>query len=114
MTYQEINRFIESIGLPSAYRAFPENNPENPAPPFIVWYFDESDDLMADNENYQQIRPLTIELYTDKKDFILEKAVETALKTGGFAYRRYENDLPSERMYMVTYETTAIITEEEN
>ena len=110
MTYKEIATMISGIGLPYAYDHFPEG--EGPNPPFICFYFAGSDDLKADNLNYQRIRPLTLELYTDNKDFDTEETVEAALNTAGLVYSRSEIFIDSERLYEVVYTTETIITEE--
>lgn len=115
MTYKDIATMIDAIGLPFAYDHFdadPQNPP--PAPPFVTFYYPGSDDLAADNTNYQRIRPLTVELYTDNKDFSLEETVEAALNGAGLMYSRLETYIDSEHMYMVTYETEFVLTEENN
>lgn len=113
MTYKDIASMIDAIGLPFAYDHF-DADPQNPAPdpPFIVFYYPGSDDLAADNTNYQRIRPLTVELYTDNKDFSLEETVEAALNGAGLVYSRLETYIDTERMYMVTYATEFVLTEE--
>lgn len=111
MTYKETAQMISSMGLPFAYYQFPEGTEQ--ACPFVCFYFESSDDFKADNTNYQKIRPLTIELYTDNKDFSLENTIESVLEVNGFVYTREETYLSSEQMYMVTYMTEIIITEEE-
>lgn len=103
MTYQEIATMIDGIGLPFAYYVFPKDTEQ--APPFICFYFPGSDDLMADNTNYAQIRPLIIELYTANKDFSLEADVESALTANGLAFSRTELYLSGENMYLITYNT---------
>ena len=110
MTYKEVAQMINGIGLPYAYDHFPEG--EGPNPPFICFYFAGSDDLKADNTNYQRIRPLTLELYTDNKDFDTEETVEAALNAAGLVYSRSEIFIDSERLYEVVYTTETIITEE--
>lgn len=110
MTYQEVAELIESIGLPYAYDHFEVGNAADP--PFICFFFEGSEDFAADNTNYQKIRPLTVELYTDNKDFAIENAVETALNSAGLVFSRLETYIESEKMYMVSYETEVVNTEE--
>jgi len=110
MTYKQVSDMIESIGLPFAYYEFPNGTEQ--APPFICFFFTDSNDLAADNTNYQRIRPLEIELYTDTKDFVLESQVETALNQSGLVYSRSETYIDTEQMNMVTYSTEIVITEE--
>lgn len=108
MTYKQVKTMIAGFGLPYAYNQFPNGTEQTP--PFICFMFDNSsDDLMADNMNYQAIRPLTIELYTDNKDFEKEATIETALKSAGLSYVRDETYIESEKMFQITYDTEVII-----
>lgn len=110
MTYRQVATMINSIGIPYAYYQFPDGTDQ--ACPFICFFLDSSNDFAADNTNYQKIRRLNIELYTDNKDFTLEQTVEDTLSNSGLVYYREETYLDSERMYMVSYETEIVITEE--
>lgn len=107
MTYQEIAGMVESIGLPFAYYVFPKDTEQ--APPFVCFYFPDSDDVYADDTNYAKIRPLIIELYTDNKDFALEANVESTLNGNGLPYSRTETYISNERMYLITYTTEVCI-----
>jgi hypothetical protein len=110
MTYKQVAAMVGSIGVPYAYYQFPQGTAQ--ACPFICFFFERSNDFRADNTNFQKIRPLSIELYTDNKDFVLEEIVETVLNSNGLVYSREETVLDSEQMYMVTYMTEIVITEE--
>lgn len=110
MTYKEVNEIIASMGLPYAYNEFPEGTEQEP--PFICFLFDDSNDFTADNVNYQKIRGLEIELYTDNKDFALENTIETVLTQNGFVYIKNETYIDGEKMYQITFSTQVIITEE--
>lgn len=99
---------LAGLNIPYAYDHFEEGNAA--APPFICFYFDGSSDIAADDTNYQPIRRLTVELYTDNKSFTAEASVEAALNSAGLVYSRSESYLDSERMYEVTYYTDVIIT----
>lgn len=120
MTYKQVYQVISGIekapgeNIPVAYLMFPADDPQNPPPdpPFICYYYTGDDDLLADDTNYQKIRPLTIELYTDNKDFALEDSVETALNAAGLVFSRMESFIESEKMFMASYETEIIVTEE--
>lgn len=109
MTYEELNTLIASFGLPYAYNEFPENTQQTP--PFICFLLnDNSADLMADDTNYQAIRPLSIELYTDNKDFALEMIIEATLKEAALPFVRSETYIEKERMYQITYESEVLIS----
>lgn len=107
MTYKEIDDLVAGMGFPYAYYQFPEG--EAQPTPFICFYYEGSDDLMADNINYQAIRPLTIELYTDNKDFVAEALVESSLIAEGLTFTRTETYIGSQRMYLTTYDTEVVI-----
>lgn len=111
MTYKQVNAVINSIGLDYAYDHFNDTGHELP---FICFYFGSSEDFEADNTNYQKIRPLYIELYTENKDFLLEETVENVLNQNGFVYTREETFIDSEQMYEVIFRTSVAVTEEEN
>lgn len=108
MTYQQVATMVASIGVPYAYYQFPEGTAQ--PTPFVCFYFDSSNDMYADDTNYQKIRPLTIELYTDNKDFALEATVEGILSSNGLTFARSESYIDSERMNMVVYTADVIIT----
>lgn len=110
MTYQQVATMVKSIGVPYAYYQFPQGTEQ--ACPFICFFFEGSNDFLADGTNYQKIRPLSIELYTDNKNFALEQTVETVLNSNGLVYSREETYLDSEKMNMVTFMTEILITEE--
>lgn len=107
MTFQDVNRMVESIGFPYAYRAFPEGTEQTT--PFVCFFFTNNNDFIADDSNYQKIEHLAIELYTDTKDFSAEQEVEAALSANNMVYTRSETEIPDERMYEVVYETDVVI-----
>lgn len=107
MTYIEIATMLSAVGVPCAYHHFEEGSGQQP--PFITFYYEGDNDIKADNINYQQVRHLTIELYTDEKEFGLEAAVESALTAHDLAFSRAETYIDSERMYMVAYYTEVLI-----
>lgn len=111
MTYKQISTMISEIGIPYAYNEFADGT--GVEPPFICFLFTGSNDLMASNINYQKIRTLAIELYTDNKDFALEEAVESKLIANEIPFIRQETYLDGEKMFMVVYTTQIVIEEEQ-
>ena len=108
MTPQSIKTMIESVGIPYAYYQFADDTGQQP--PFICFFYGDSADLVADNTNYARIEPLYIELYTDEKDFALEKQIETLLNANDLVFRKEQTYLDDERMHETIY-TTDIIME---
>lgn len=105
MTYQEVKALLDTVGIPVVYYEWPVG--QAPEPPYICYYYPGDNDFKADDSNYQKIRTLTVELYTDKKDFELEEATEAVLS--GLVYSRDETNIESERMYLVSYEMEVVI-----
>lgn len=110
MTTQEVAAMIQEIGLPNAYYRFPETGQ---APPFVCFFYANSNDFLADDTNYQKIEHLIVELYTDDKDFEKEATVERVLQDHGMVYTREETYIDAERMYEVVYEMDVVITKGE-
>lgn len=107
MTYEEIASMIRSIGVPYTYYQFNEGT--GIAPPFICFYYESSNDLIADNVNYAKVENLIIELYTKEKDFALETLVGATLNAHEISYQRYESYIDSEKLYMNTFESEVYI-----
>lgn len=109
LTQAELAAALDSLGMPVAYGAFVDT-PENPAPPppFIVYQFDRSTDLMADNRNYASIPLFRIEFYTEGKDPVREGRIEALLESLGLTYTKSEVWIDSERLFEVAYETQLI------
>lgn len=110
MTTAEIYTMIQAVGVPCVYHHFKEGTGKQP--PFICFYFDGDNDLLADDSNYVQINRLIIELYTDAKEFDLEQTLESVLKQNGFVWTTTETYIESEKMYMETYSTEVLINGE--
>ena len=98
---------ISEIDIPSAYDHFGEN--ESPSPPFITYLLPGSDNFSADGRVYFRISEIHIELYTDEKDFALEKTVETLLNANELVFRKEQTYLDSERMHETIYTTEVIL-----
>lgn len=102
MTRKQIADMIKGIGLPCAYNQFEEAEAPD-APPFICFFYPNSNDLFADNVNYATIAVLVIELYSDNVDYEHEAAIETALTANELPYSRQQEYIDTERMYQTTY-----------
>lgn len=105
MTRADILTMLNGVGVPTAYRSFPEGTGQEP--PFICFYYPEINALRADNKNYFVSDTLIIELYTDNKDFELESTLEGILDENELPFDKYEEYIGSERMFQITY-TTAV------
>ena len=107
MTRIDVADMIKNIGLPYAYYQFPEGTAQEL--PFVVFFFSGSDDLYADQENYQKIATLNIELYTKQKDFAQDQSIEDILNNNGLTYYKEENYIDSEKMWQTAYECDVVI-----
>ena len=107
MTYQEIAQLVENFNLPYSYYQFKDNTGQEP--PFVVFYYPGIDDLYADGINYQRITQLTIELYTDEKDFENEFVIEETLTEYGLSYDKTEVYIDDEKMHETIYTMEVVI-----
>lgn len=110
MTLEDVAAIPASIGIPWCYDHFDENVP----PPYMVYYYPDEQDFIADNENFVNIRSVTFELVTKEKDFDLESAVETQLQASGLVWYKSTDWISSEEVYQTTYETGVIINEQQS
>lgn len=112
MTPQQVYSMLTGISnsVPVAYYRF-LNTPEQPAPapPFICYFYPNSDDFFADDANYQSVAVLAIELYTNFKDLELEGQVESTLSAHELAWVKEEADLDDQRMHMTTWTTEVVL-----
>lgn len=104
MTLAELLQELREIGYPIAYAKF---NSE-PSPPYLVYSFAYSNDLIADNINYSEIGNYQIELYTTQKDLVAEGKVQEKLKELGIPYSKVEAYLDPEKLHQVIYEIQII------
>ena len=107
MTRAEVYTMLNNTGIPTVYHHFREGTGKQP--PFVCFYYPNDDDFKADDTHYVKVNALTVELYTDEKDFGKESTVETALLNAGLVFRKNEVYIDTEKMFMVTYETEVII-----
>lgn len=110
MTYEQIAEMISKFGLPFAYYQFEEGSGQQC--PFVVFYYPSRNDVRADDKNYVEIVDLTIELYTDNKDFVREEIVEDVLDEYEMAYDKDETYISSEKMYEVIYTMEVLLNAE--
>lgn len=103
MTPQEVNSMVEAVGIPSAYYQFADDTGQQP--PFICFFYGNSNDVNADNINYVRVERLYIELYTDQKDFALEAKVEKTLNDNGIVFAKSQDYIDTERMHVTVYES---------
>lgn len=107
MKLSDLASILDSIQLPYAYRAFPEGKAPNL--PFICYLFDSARPEAGDNINQATITTLSIELYTEQKDFAIEQTVEDVLTANEIVFSKDETWIEKERMQMVVYTTEVLI-----
>lgn len=104
MNITQLATELNKIGFPLSYHHF--TTP--PAPPYLIYLFSYSNDLIADDHNVMDIGVYQIELYTDKKDLASEKKVEDKLKEMELPYTKIETWIDEEKLYQIIYEITLI------
>lgn len=110
MTRLQIATMLSSItGLPVAYRAFPIGDAPQ-TPPYLIYFYEASDDVMADNQNYTNIENLVVELYTSpSREFTTEGTLDALFKTNHITYLKTEEYIEAISMYRTTYEMEVVI-----
>lgn len=101
MTYEEVAEMIEEIEIPSAYYQW--NIGEEPELPYSLFYYQNNADVKADNINYASKEVLILEVYSENKDFELEKKVREVLTAHDMVFSRSEQYIDSEKMYEQIY-----------
>lgn len=100
MTLEGLYAGLAALGLPLAYH----KHTEAPQLPFLVYRFDGSADMMADNQNFAEISDITIELYSAKKNQSAEKLVQDKLTELRIPYAKHEVWVETEELFMTLYE----------
>lgn len=108
MTTQDIATMVAEIGVPYAYRQFTKETAV--PPPFVCFYLDGSENFAADDKVFAHIEELTVELYTDAKDFALEERIEAIFDAHDLPWERQEFWLGDEQMNEVVYTADVLIT----
>ena len=99
---EEVVRIVSGMGIPFAYDHFAEG--ESPDPPFLCYLLPGSNNFSADGKVYYKIGQVNIELYTDRKDPLLEQKLEDALDAASLFYNKTEVWIDSEKLYEVLYQ----------
>ena len=107
MTLKEVAEIAASLKIPWQYDHFDGKI----KPPYIVYYYPNETDFIADGVNYANIRAVTFELFTKEKDFDLERAFESRLKAADLAWYKVTDYINDERIYQTSYETGVLIDE---
>ncbi|MED4052937.1 hypothetical protein P4654_02025 [Niallia taxi] len=102
MTLIELKLILDTIGYPVAYSHF---NDSPPSIPYICYRTQGTENFFADNKIYQEVVPVDIELYTEKKDLTAENKLKNALQEYGINYEMLpEVYINSEELFLNTFE----------
>lgn len=107
MTKEKLVEILNDTNLPYAYHHFAEG--EAPKLPYLIYYYPESDNFGADDTVYHRALDLTIELYTEKRDFEKEWNLEETFFMNDLFWQKHEVYLETEKMYQVSYEMEAAV-----
>lgn len=105
MTPEEIEQMLRKMEIPCKYNHFTQKEMETIDLPIIVWNIPETKEFHADGIVYHRTYKLDIELYTDEKDWGLEKQLENILNENGITWKQTASEwLESESMWESLYE----------
>lgn len=99
---EQIEDMLGRLEIPFAYHHFEKEDAVNP--PFICWLSPGTDNFSADGKAYHRSDELDIELYTDDRDFGLERRLEQLLDEQGIFWDKTELYIESENMFEILYE----------
>lgn len=109
MTYAEIKNIIAAIAAALkcefAYSCFKTGKRSR----FLIFYYENSDDVYADGENYKGIENLVIEFYSPTKEIDNENTIQTMLKASGLSYSKTSAYINSEALHITTYNLEVMI-----
>lgn len=108
MRYEEVFEMLSELEIPVAYNSFDVSS-YDVEPPFCVFYYPSSDNFAADDKVYSKIENVSIELYTNEKDFDLEQQIETIFDEHLIVYEKTEMYIEQERMFETLYTTQIIV-----
>ena len=118
MTHAEFYTLMGTVPIPNTESTLPSAYYEFESAvtlPFICFYFPYRHDVYADDVNFQTVEHAVVELYTNRKDFAQESAMETVLFNAGISYSKNPSQfISSERMWQTVYEFEFVLTEENN
>jgi hypothetical protein len=105
MTKDQIEQMLGEMGIPFRYHHFTQKEMQDIPLPIVVWITPGTDNFFADGKTYKKITKLDIELYTDDKDWELEKKLEEILDKHDIAWEQTASEwLESEKMWESLYE----------
>ncbi|MFJ3386622.1 hypothetical protein [Lysinibacillus sp. NPDC086135] len=104
ITLKELPAILKTIGIPVAYSYFVHNeNSPAPAPPFMVYLEEDSDNFGADNKVWKKVLTYRVEVYTDKKDLKLEQKIEDTFDLHSIYYDIDELFITDQDLYQRFY-----------
>lgn len=103
MTYEELNKILNSSKIPFRYHHF---NTENLPPlPRGVYMLNDATSVYADGITAMLIENTRIELYTAIKEPETEKKLEKVLTNAEIPFDKVDEIyIPTENMYVIIYE----------
>ena len=104
MTYMDLINEIKALGFSCTYGSFKSKPPI----PFCTVNFAYNNDMIADNQNYQDVGQYQLEYYNSIKYPLDEQKIESKLKELRLPYTKVETFLDSEDLYQIIYEIQLI------
>lgn len=95
-----LKTLLKTTGYPVAHHHFEAT----PTRPHIVYLSNSSSNFAADNKVYQKETVYLVELYTDRKDPVAEKAIEDLFDANDIFWEKDEIWIGDENLYQVLYQ----------
>lgn len=100
MNQVQMIALLDTLSVPSVY----DHALEGQTLPFIAIHTEQPDNFVADNLVYCEKWNFRIDLYTVKKDLVIEAAIKKLLNDNGIAWTKTEQYIDSEQVWEVEFE----------
>lgn len=107
-TLDDLAATLTSLEIPWANTMFEPQ--EQPAPPFIVLTANSAENTHADNVTWASVMEYDIELYCERREYQIERAVQAALDSAGIAFEKSVWVIEQENLVETVY--SVLIDEE--
>ena len=113
MTYKDIAELIKKIAdtIGCDYHYYTEEEAGVVKTPYLLFDYPQSNDMYADDANFQRIQTVRIEYDSKQKAFRAEKDIEALLKDAELSYTKESTMYEGQSAYGVMYEMEVVINE---
>ena len=99
MKLENLHEDLSKLNIPVAYTYFEDHV----SPPFAVFFEESEKHFVADNNIYATKKAIVVELYTTKKDLVLEKKLESFFYKHEIIWESTSQYINEENLFLKAY-----------